>query len=150
MSNPDRLTAIKAGLELLKGEELSFHQMREVRRRIEREYLPWAVSRLEQLQEEFDLALLQMKEDSERIATRDEVLKQERARLEQFQEDVQRAANFLFNSTPITDKELFGLLQAALDRSKDSAALAQTAGKGEPSTTHLSQAEIDELNDCEG
>ena len=52
MSNPDRLTAIKADLELLKGEELSFRQMREVRHRIERVDLPWAVSRLEQLQED--------------------------------------------------------------------------------------------------
>jgi hypothetical protein len=71
------------------------------------------------------------------------------SRLEQLQEDVQRAADMLLGG--YADRlKIQGLLQAALDRSKDSAALAQTAGKGEPSTTHLSQAEIDELNDCEG
>ena len=54
MSNPDRLTAIKADLGLLNGKEISFRQLREVRYRIERDHLPWAVSRLEQLQEDVE------------------------------------------------------------------------------------------------
>jgi hypothetical protein len=73
------------------------------------------------------------------------------SRLEQLRQDVEEAADMIADTpNPVSRTHMVGLLQAALDRSKDSAALAQTAGKGEPSTTHLSQAEIDELNDCEG
>jgi hypothetical protein len=148
MSNPDRLTAIKARCEKATGG-------------------PWFVidkpghGVIVTWREDTQVCVMRwtdgmrpevearVRADAEAIAHAREDLPWAMSRLEQLQEDVQRAADMLLGG--YADRlKIQGLLQAALDRSKDSAALAQTAGKGEPSTTHLSQAEIDELNDCEG